>query len=108
MEVEFNRFRTFFKDGTTEERVAKMSSLVERVRTLLDAIGRERGRRLVLGVRVPSNYGRTPPTPDTARELGCDVPAWVRQCWVDFVSVSEFLIERGDLPMNLWKQVIKA
>ena len=61
---------------------------------------------MVLSVRPPSNYGRTPPTPESARQLGCDIPAWVRNGWVDFVSVSEFLHERGDLPIELWKQAI--
>jgi hypothetical protein len=106
LELDFNRFPEFFKDGTTEQRVLKMNSLVERVRRMLDDVGRERGRRLVLAVRVPSNYGVTPPTPETARQLGCDVPAWVRYGWVDYVVVSEFLFERGDLPIAAWKQVI--
>ena len=26
--------------------------------------------------------------------------------WVDFVAVSEFLLERGDLPIDKWKQAI--
>jgi hypothetical protein len=60
----------------------------------------------VLAVRVPSNYGRTPPTQETERELGCDVPAWARHGWVDFVTVSEFLFERGDLPIDQWKKAI--
>ena len=108
IELDFNRFPTFFKDGSTEERIAKMNSLVERVRKMLDEVGRERDRRLVLAVRVPSNYGRTPPTPKTSRQLGCDVPAWVEHGWVDFVTVSEFLHERGDLPIALWKQAIST
>ena len=106
IELDFNRFPAFFKDSSTDERVAKMSTLVERIRKLLDDVGRERGRRLVLAVRVPSNYGRTPPTPETARQLGCDVSGWVQCGWVDFVTVSEFLFERGDLPIGLWKQAI--
>src|SRR5258708_39231494 len=106
MEVEFNRFRTFFKDGTTEERVAKMSSLVERVRKLLNDVGRARGRRLVLSVRPPSNLGRTPPTPDTARQLGCDVPAWVKNGWGDFVAASELLHELGDLPTGFLQTTV--
>ncbi len=106
IELDFNRFPIFFKDGTTDERVTKMNSLVKRVRTMLDEVGRERGRRLILAVRVPSNYGRTPPTPETARQIGCDVPAWAKNGWVDFVVVSEFLFERGDLPIGVWKQAI--
>lgn len=106
IELDFNRFPTFFKNGTTEERVTKMNSLVERVRKMLDDVGRERGRRLVLSVRPPSNGGNPPPTPESARKRGCDVPAWVSNGWVDFVAVSEFLFERGDLPIDQWKQAI--
>lgn len=108
IELDFNRFPNFFRGGSTTERVTMMNSLVERVRESLDTIGRERGRRLVLAVRVPSNFGRTPPTPETARALGCDIPAWVQNGWVDFVTVSEFLFERGDLPLGLWKQAIRT
>ena len=46
--------------------IAKMNSLVERVRNMLGEVGAKRGRRLVLAIRVPSNYGRMPPTPETA------------------------------------------
>lgn len=108
IELDFNRFPRFFKDGGTEDRVAKMNSLVKRVRSMLDEVGRKRGRRLFLGVRVPSNFGRTPPTPETARQIGCDVPAWAKQGWLDYVAVSEFLFERGDLPIEQWKQTITA
>ncbi len=106
IELDFNRFPAFFKAGTTDERVAPMNSLLERVHALLDDLGRERDRRLILGVRVPSNYGRTPPTPESARQIGCDVAAWVKHGWVDYVAISEFLYERGDLPIDKWKQVI--
>ena len=60
----------------------------------------------MLSVRPPSNGGGMPPTPETARQRGCDVPAWVTNGWVDFVAVSEFLFERGDLPIGKWKQAI--
>jgi len=106
IELDFNRFPTFFKDGTIDERVTKMNSLVERVRKMLDDVGHQRKRRLVLSVRPPSNYGNPPPTPESARQRGCDVAAWVKNGWVDFVAVSEFLLERGDLPIDKWKQAI--
>ena len=108
IELDFNRFPRFFKDGTIDERVAKMNTLVERVRSMLDEVGRERGRRLILGVRVPSNFGDPPPTPETARKIGCDVPAWAKRGWLDYVAVSEFLFERGDLPVEQWQQAITA
>ncbi|MFO0892392.1 MAG: hypothetical protein U0790_25035 [Isosphaeraceae bacterium] len=107
LELDFNRFPAFFRGGTTDERLAMMNAHVERIRGLLDEVGRERGRRLVLGVRVPSNFGRKPPTPQTSREIGCDPAAWAKHGWVDFVVVSEFLFERGDLPIREWKAAIR-
>jgi hypothetical protein len=106
LELDFNRFPTFFKDGTTDERVAKINKLVERVRRMLDTLGEQRGRRLVLAARVPSNMNRKTATPETSRALGCDVEAWVRHKWVDFVAVSEFYLERYDLPIRPWKDAI--
>jgi hypothetical protein len=108
LELDFNRFPAFFKGGTTDERVSQMNSLVARIRAMLDQVGSERGRRLILAVRVPSNFGRTPPTPETARKIGCDVPAWVQRGWFDWVTVSEFLYERGDLPIAAWKRALLA
>jgi hypothetical protein len=83
-----------------------MNSLVERIRKLVDDQSKQRGRRLVLAVRVPSNFGRELPTPQTARELGCDVVEWARRGWVDFVTVSEFLHERYNLPLADWRRAI--
>ena len=103
IELDFNRFPEFFKDGTTEERVAKMNSFIERVRKMVDDVGRERGKRLVLSVRIPSNFGRALPTPESSLKLGCDIAGWAKHGWIDFVTVSEFLFERFDLPIASWK-----
>lgn len=107
IELDFNRFPTFFMSNSVEENVRKMNSLVQRVRTMLDDVGKERDRRLVLAVRVPSNYGRTPPTPESSLKLGCDVAAWAKNGWIDFVTVSEFLFTRFDLPIKPWKDAIR-
>jgi hypothetical protein len=109
LELDFNRFPAFFSDGsaTTDQRVAKINDLVRRVRSMLDALGRDRGRRLVLAARVPSNFGKAPPTPESSRALGCDAAAWARHGWVDFLTVSEFFLERYDLPVRPWKALVR-
>jgi hypothetical protein len=106
IELDFNRFPNFFKDLETDERVALLNGFVQDVRNLVDQVGLDTNRKLVLAVRVPSNYGRTPPTPETALKVGCDVPGWAANGWVDFVTVSEYLFERGDLPISEWKKAI--
>ncbi len=103
VELDFNRFPRFFRDDLPgEDRVRRMTASVWRVRGVLDRLSVERGRRVVLAVRVPSNGGRTPPTPHSARTVGCDVPAWVAAGLVDHVTVSGFLPDRGDLPVEEW------
>lgn len=108
LELDFNRFPAFFREADVEQRVAKMDSLVRQARAILDEVGKERGRRLVLAVRAPSNFGATPPTPHSARQIGCDIAAWAERKWIDFLTVSEFLHERGDLPVEEWKAAVPS
>ena len=79
-----------------------MNSLVQRVRKMLDDVG---GRaRSPAGARRPRAVELRPHAAharDVRGKLGCDVPAWAKHGWVDFVTVSEFLFERGDLPDRL-------
>ena len=107
LELDFNRNPAFFRDGNTEERVATINTLVERVRTLLDDVGRDRGRRLVLAARVPSNFGTSPPSYPQSRAIGCDPVVWSERGWIDFLTISEFLWVRYDLPIRPWKTLIQ-
>jgi hypothetical protein len=86
--------------------LGQINGLVERVRRMLDNEGKKRGRRLTLGVRIPSDYGRSAPSYEKARAIGCDPAAWARNGWVDFLTVSEFLFVRYDLPIKPWKRLI--
>ena len=109
LELDFNRFPRFFKNAAAASAgVEEMNKLVQRVRAMLDTLGKERGRRLVLAVRVPSNYNKVPPTPASALAAGCDVPAWAANGWIDFVTVSEWLLERGDLPIAAWRKAVPS
>lgn len=83
-----------------------MNVLVKRVRQMLDEEGRQRKRHLVLAARIPSDYGRTLPSYDASRKIGCDPAAWAKNGWVDFLTVSEFLHVRYDLPIAPWKKLI--
>lgn len=112
IELDFNRWPTFFSGipckngGTYDERIRLMNALVERIRQLLDEEGRKRDRRLVLGVRVPSDYGNAPTTYDISLRASCDPVAWAATGWIDFLTVSEFLHERYALPIREWRQLI--
>lgn len=108
LELDFQRFPTFFRDDDkdTEQRIAKINELVKRVRGMLDAEGRKRGKALVLAARVPSDYGRSAPNYELSRSIGCDPVAWANSGWIDFLTISEFLFVRYDLPVKPWKKLI--
>lgn len=106
IELDFNRFPILFKGGTTTERIAKMNGFVRRLRTMLDTEGKKRKRRLVLGVRPPTENYDVPATYQGSRKVGCDPVAWARNGWIDFVTVSRFLSVTFDLPVAPWKKLI--
>ncbi|MBM3824246.1 MAG: hypothetical protein FJ404_15385 [Verrucomicrobia bacterium] len=110
LELDFQRFPTFFKTGTPEENTAKINSFVERVRQLLNAEGAKRGRQLVLSARVPSDYGQTRPTYQQARSQtkSCDPAEWARRGWIDFLTVSEFLFTTETLDLKSWRRHVKS
>lgn len=107
IELDFNRFPVFFNDETTEEqRLAKMNELVERIHKMLEREGKKRNRRLVMGVRPPSSSYASPATYEGSLQVGCDPVAWMKNGWIDFLTVSRFLHVTYDLPVAPWKKLI--
>ena len=100
VELDFNRFPNFFSSGASDERIAVVNGVVERVRDMVDRESQRRERSLVLAARVPTSY-------DKCREIGCDPVAWANRGWIDFLTVSEFLFVRYDLPVKPWKERIQ-
>ena len=101
VELDFQRFPTFFRDGVNQEqRIAMINALVQRVRGMLDEEGKKRKKHMVLAARVPTSY-------EDSRQIGCDPAVWAKSGWIDFLTVSEFLYVRYDLPIAPWKELIK-
>jgi hypothetical protein len=81
MELDFMRHPTLFPPGREAEGVPVLTEFVGQVRAMLDRVGRERGRRLPLCVRVPRS-------PQLALDAGMDVVAWDRAELIDMVNAS--------------------
>ena len=103
IELDFQRFPNFFQTGTEAERITAINDLVYRVRKMLDMEGRKRKlrKRLVLSARVPTSYQQ-------CRQIGLDPVVWAKNRWIDFLTVSEFLFVRYDLPVAPWKKMIST
>ena len=82
VELDFMRHPTFFplKYGYANRHL--MTDLVRHVKRRMADVGKNRGRRLDLAVRVP-------PTLYDANRLGLDVAAWMAEGLVDMVIVGE-------------------
>ena len=89
MELDFLSHPMVFKKGQEETGVPIMTGFVRRVRSRMEEIGREKGRRIILAVRVL-------PTLELNREIGFDVGTWIREELVDVVAPAT----RGYLDMT--------
>ncbi len=102
LELDWMRFPHQLREGQEDEGRLKLNAFVERTRKLLDEWGKKRGRRLKLGVRVPSR-------PQTGYLMGLDGVEWARRGWVDLLVACPFwnTIE-PDMPIEQWKRLLPA
>ena len=89
IELDFLSHPMYFKKGREEAGVPIMTGFVRRLRNRLEEIGRQKGRRLTLMVRVLPTLGLN-------REIGFDVMTWIREELVDMVAPAT----RGYLDMT--------
>jgi len=73
------------------ERAHLMSDLVRRLRGLLDDRSRSSGRRVLLGARVFSSL-------DECLDMGLDVPTWVEEGFVDYLSPEDTMYSDFNAP----------
>ena len=78
IEMDFLRHPAYFKPTEAGSSLDLMSGLVQRVRDLLQRVGKESNRQIKLAVRVPTSF-------DIATRLGLDVQTWIRKELVDLV-----------------------
>jgi len=83
--IEFNwhRLPECFTSDKAEESHALMTGFVRRVRAMLDKVGQQKGRKLILGVRVLQDLKQ-------CRRWGLDVPTWIREGLVDYVAPGDY------------------
>jgi len=95
VELDFFRHLNYFKgvswgEPATEEELEMMTGLLRRVREMTEEVGWERGRPILVAVRVPDCI-------EFCRTLGFDVPRWLREDLVDLMTVS------GYFRLEKWK-----
>ncbi len=88
LDLDFFRHMQLFKSvawgGTaSDEERAMMTALMRRVRIAVDAAGKQRGRPILLSIRVPDSV-------PFCRDVGIDLERWLREGLVDMVITSGY------------------
>jgi hypothetical protein len=90
----------------TEQRFAELAPIMTqwtaRIRQMLDELASKKGKApMVMGVRVPE-------TPDIARAVGIDLPAWIRQARLDYIVPSGYHSTNFNIPVGQFKAICQA
>ena len=93
LELDFMRFPVYFPHGKGEEHSGVMTDFVAQARKIVETAGSERGRRILLGARVP-------PDMNFCRATGFDVRAWIDDNLIDMLTLSAFFSDNPLLPVR--------
>ncbi|MFV0415480.1 MAG: glycosyl hydrolase family 18 protein [Chthoniobacterales bacterium] len=99
VELDFFRHPVFFKSAAsggkaTDEDREKMSDLIHKIREMIRAEGKKRGKPILLSIRIPDSL-------EYCREIGLDVEKWLKEGWIDFVSMT------GYFRLNPWSYSVE-
>jgi hypothetical protein len=83
VELDFQRHPHFFRRENVEEGRGVMTAFVRRIKTMMNDIGRTRGKSLKLCVRIPETLAK-------CQAAGLDVPEWDKQRLVEMINISSF------------------
>jgi len=99
VELDFFRHLCYFqstalgKTASDQERHV-MTDLMRRVRTMTEAVGRDRDRPILISIRVPDSVGY-------CKDLGFDIERWMHESLVDI------LITTGYFRLNPWQYSVE-
>jgi len=93
------RHPTFFKrvawgEPIRDEELESMTDLIRRTREMMDRIGTERGRPILLAIRAPDST-------DYCREIGLDLERWMAEGLIDI------WIATGYFRLNEWEHSVE-
>ena len=99
IELDFFRHLCYFRStamgGTaSDEEREQMTGLVRRVREMTETVGMDRGRPILVAVRVPDSVG-------FSNDMGFDIERWMRDGLIDM------LITTGYFRLNPWEYSVE-
>lgn len=100
LELDYMRFPHVFPPGDPETHQPVLTAFTRRIRNMLTKEGRNKGRKLLLGVRVPQ-------TLQECHQLSLDVPVWIEKGLIDYVCPSDFVSPDFDAPYEEFSRLTR-
>ena len=97
IELDWIRMPMFFKLGEQRRNIPIMNDFVHRVRQRLDHYAQQKGRPILLAVRVPDSL-------ELCLAVGLDPKTWTEQGWVDLLMAGSGLMPFS-IPLNEWVEL---
>jgi hypothetical protein len=101
-QIDWMRFPRHLSGKTPEEVWARRGALTEfmaSVRQMLDRVGLQRGKRMMLSARVPTWL-------QGCRHVGIDLAEWNRRGLLDFLTVAPFLSTDFRIPIGEFQELL--
>ncbi len=97
--IELDMIR-YFESGATDEDRAAVTDCVRRIREMMQAVNKRRGRDMKLSARVYS-------LPETAHDQWCDAVKWIQEGLMDGLTLANFNMPCDyDIPFAQWRKEI--
>lgn len=96
VELDFQRYPKFFRSADLAEGRGVMTAHLRRIKTMMEKVGRERGKTLKLCIRVPETLAK-------CESAGLDIVEWDKQRLVEMINVSSFYIHTMELGIEGFK-----
>ena len=100
VECDFMRYPRYFPADRIEKGSVVMTDFVAKIRARLDEVGKRRGKRLSLSVRVPLSV-------ENAAKVGLDVASWDAQGLIDMVNVSSMFRNTQEVGIEGYRERVK-
>lgn len=101
IELDYMRWCHMFLPSKAKEQAYLLTEYMRGIRKFLDEDGLKRGRKLLIGVRVPQRLRE-------AEELGCDLNAWIGEGLVDYICPSDFMYTDFNAPYEEFTELAGA
>ncbi|MCU0646009.1 MAG: hypothetical protein MUC94_17335, partial [bacterium] len=101
IELDFMRFLVYFPYGKGRDYLDVMTNLIRQARKIANEIGEQRGRKILMAVRVP-------PRIDLCLDKGLDVPTWAKSNLIDMITVAAHWTDDPALPVSQFKKDLGA